>query len=175
MVVISAGVRPNLEIAKESGINSNRGIIVNKYLETNLPEVWAAGDVAEFENRCWGIIPAAFTQARVAALNMTSEKKIPSGKIFPSNTLKIAGIDLTSMGTVYFEEKPEDVRELRVKDLEKGIYKKVVIRDNQVIGAIWLGDKKNVNDIMKIIKSKINVEKFKDELLKEEFSLKKYT
>ena len=174
MVVISAGVRPNLDIAKESGITTNRGIVVNNYMETNLPDVWAAGDVAEFENRCWGIIPAAFTQARVAALNMTSEKKTPSGKIIPSNTLKVAGIDLTSIGTVYYEEKPEDVMELRVKDLEKGMYKKVVIRDNQVIGAIWLGDRNNINDIMKIIKSKINIEKFKDELLKEEFDLKKY-
>ncbi len=175
MIVISAGVRPNLEVAKESGINSNRGIIVNEFMETNLPEVWAAGDVAEFENRCWGIIPAAFTQARVAAMNMTSEKKMASGKIIPSNTLKVAGIDLTSIGTVYFEETPKDVTELRVKDMEKGIYKKVVIQDNQVIGAIWLGDRKNILEITKIIKNKINVEKFKDDLLKEEFDLKKYT
>ena len=103
------------------------------------------------------------------------DNKIPCGKIIPSNTLKVAGIDLTSIGTVYFEEVPEDIQEKRFVDMEKGIYKKVVIRDDQVIGAIWLGDKTNLFDIQKIVKNRINVRKFKDKLLDFDFNLKDYT
>lgn len=173
LAVISAGVRPNIGIAKDSGIEYNRGIVVNEYMETNIPDVYAAGDVAECQNKCWGIIPAAFPQARVAALNMTQEKKEKIGEIIPSNTLKVADIDLTSVGTIYFEKKPEDVLEYRFKDSDKGIYKKIVIKDNLVIGAIMLGDTKNLPVIMRIIRQKINVEKFKEKILDPEFNLSK--
>ncbi|NHI91482.1 MAG: NAD(P)/FAD-dependent oxidoreductase [Candidatus Lokiarchaeota archaeon] len=176
LIVISAGVRPNIDIAKQSDIEFNRGIIVNEYMETNKVDIWAAGDVTEMDNQCWGIIPAAFAQANVAAKNMINlDEKIPCGKIIPSNTLKVAGIDLTSIGTVYFEKLPDNVEEKRFIDIEKGIYKKVVIQDNQVIGAIWLGVKTNLFDIQKIVKKRINVEKFKDKLLKPDFNLKDFT
>ncbi len=174
LVIVSAGVRPSIELAKNAGIKTNRGIIVNEYMETSEPSIYAAGDVAEFNNTCWGIIPAAYPQARTAAINMIHGRKEKVMDIVPSNTLKVADIDLTSIGTIYFEEKPENVLEYRIQDVEKGIYKKITIQDNLVIGAILLGDNTNLQDIAKLIKMKINVEEFKEEILQPDFNLKKY-
>jgi len=174
LVIVSAGVRPSIELAKNAGIKTNRGIIVNEYMETSEPSIYAAGDVAEFNNTCWCIIPAAYPQARTAAINMIHGRKEKVMDIIPSNTLKVADIDLTSIGTIYFEEKPENVLEYRIQDVENGIYKKITIQDNLVIGAILLGDNTNLQNIAKLIKMKINVEEFKEEILQPDFNLKKY-
>ncbi|MHC1591432.1 MAG: NAD(P)/FAD-dependent oxidoreductase, partial [Candidatus Helarchaeales archaeon] len=174
LVVVSAGVRPNIELAKESGIATNKGVIVNDYMETSARDVYAAGDVTEFKERCWGIIPAAFAQARVAALNMVYGNKEKIGAMIPSNTLKVADIDLTSIGTIYFEEKPENVIEYRIKNVQEGIYKKIVVQDDRIIGTILLGDTTKLQDIMKLIRNKINVKDFKEKILEPDFNLKNF-
>ncbi len=115
-IVISAGMHPNIHIVEKTNINFNRGIIVNEYMETNYPDIFAAGDIAEFNGRVWGIIPAAFAQSKIAAINMVHSRKEKYQDIIPSNTLKVADIDLTSMGTVYFDHKLENIIEKRIID-----------------------------------------------------------
>jgi nitrite reductase (NADH) large subunit len=177
-VVISAGVRPNLQLAKKCDIKTNRGIMVNKYMETNFEDIYAAGDIAEFKERVWGIIPVAFAQSRVAGVNMVHGRKEIYEEVVPSNTLKVTDIDLTSIGKIHFDEKPEDIIEKRIIEAEKGIYKKIVAqkKDNKLIpiGAILLGDKTNSFDIQKIIKNEIDVKDFLDEVLKPDVDLKQY-
>ncbi|MFX1298656.1 MAG: NAD(P)/FAD-dependent oxidoreductase [Promethearchaeota archaeon] len=168
MVIMAVGVRPNIELAKESGIEVNRGIVVNEYMETSSKDIFAAGDCAEFNGRVWGIIPAAFEQSKIAALNIVG-KKTKYKEIVPSNTLKIVGVDLTSIGRVTPEEElPE---EIRVVDHDKRIYKKIVIDDNQVVGAILLGDRTNQSSIMKLIKEGVDVSQFKGKILENDFNL----
>ncbi len=171
MVIMAVGVKPNTNLAAESGIEINRGIIVNEHMETSIKDIFAAGDCAEFNGRVWGIIPVAFEQSKIAALNML-DKNISYKEVVPSNTLKIVGIDLTSIGRVTPEEDlPEEIRSI---DKNKRTYKKLVLEDNRVVGAILLGDRTNQSTIMKLIKDGTNVSKFKQRILDHGFDLKQF-
>src|SRR5574340_1262031 len=111
-----------------TGISVNKGIIVNDRMETNIPNIYAAGDVAEHKGRIYGIWPAAQRQGVVAGINMAGRNEIYMGTL-PSTTLKVAGIHLTSMGDILTEEKT--VEQVKVKNLAKNIYKKLFIKDGR--------------------------------------------
>jgi nitrite reductase (NADH) large subunit len=133
--------------------------------------MYAAGDVAEFEGRVYGIIPAALEQAKIAAMNMLEKEKHVYKGTIPSNTLKIVGIDLTSMGLVNPEgSQYEEVKKI---DKEKGVYKKIVLEQGKIVGAIILGDRKGVTSIKKLMDQEIGVTKYKDFLLEEDFDYRK--
>ncbi|TRZ92563.1 NAD(P)/FAD-dependent oxidoreductase, partial [bacterium] len=120
MVIAAAGVKPNLSVAKEAGIAVDRGVVVNDLLETSRPGIFAAGDVAQHRDRVYGIIPASFDQARVAAFNMLSPEKTYGGTV-TSNQLKVAGVLVTSVGLVNpegegFEVLVREAAGLKFKD-----------------------------------------------------------
>jgi len=169
LILISAGIRSNIDLAKEAGIAVNKGIVVNNHLATNAPNIFAAGDAAEYQGKIYGIIPAALEQSEVTAANMLGEAVEYQGTV-PSNTLKVVGVDLTSIGIVNPEENGYE--ELKMIDDDRGIYKKAVVKDGRVVGAILLGEKKDVAAISKIIKRGLNVSQFKDKLWDPDFDLR---
>jgi len=138
LVLIATGVRCNSRLAAEAGLPSERGIVVDERMVTAAPDVYAAGDVASFHGRSWGIIPVAMAQAAVAAANMAGESSLYQ-EVVPSNTLKIAGIDLTSCGTVVPEG--EGLVEVRPPAAEKGAYRKLVLKEGTLVGAIVIGNR----------------------------------
>ena len=166
VALVAAGVRPNFRIAQEAGLEVDRGLVVNDYLQTSVPDIMGAGDVIQHEGRMYGIIPASFNQARVVAHNVMGQIKKYEGTI-PSNTLKVVGIDLTSIGAVHPEDK--SCEEFRREDQKQGIYKKIVVRNGEVCGFICIGTKKNVREISQLISQKVNVEKWKESLLDDDF------
>ena len=147
-------------------METDRGLIVNDYLQTSHPQIYAAGDVVQHKGRVYGIIPASFNQARAVANNILGQKVMYEGTI-PSNTLKVVGFDLTSIGLVNPEEGTYE--ELRKENEKEGIYKKIVIQNGMIIGAIWIGTKKGVDEINRLITEKKNVKEWKDSLLEEDF------
>lgn len=167
--VVAAGVRPNLRLAKDAGLEVDRGVVVDDFLRTSRERIFAAGDGIEHKGRIYGIIPASFQQARAAASNVLGQRSDYTGTVV-SNTLKVVGIDLTSIGNVNPEEKKE-IEEVRFEDREKGIYKKIVLEAGKVKGAIWMGTKKGVKEISKIISEEKEVGKWKPSLLAEDFDL----
>jgi len=171
LVLISAGVKPNTDLAVGAGIKVEKGVVVDQCLKTSVNDVYAAGDVAEFEGRVYGIIPAAMEQAKIAAMNMLEKEKQVYGGTIPSNTLKIVGIDLTSMGIV----SPEGPRyeEIRKIEKEKGVYKKIVLEQEKIVGAIILGDTKGVTSIKKLMDQETDVTKYKDFLLEDDFDYRR--
>lgn len=166
VALVAAGVRPNFRIAQEAGLDVDRGLVVNDYLQTSVPDIMGAGDVIQHEGRMYGIIPASFNQARIVAQNVMAQMKKYEGTI-PSNTLKVVGIDLTSIGAVHPEDK--SCEEFRMEDQKKGIYKKIMVRNGEVCGFICIGTKKNVSEISQLISQKVNVEKWKESLLDDDF------
>ena len=166
MAIVAAGVRPNMRIAKEAGLETDRGLVVDDYLKSSNPKIFAAGDVIQHRGSVYGIIPASFNQARVVASNILGRKEKYEGTV-PSNTLKVVGLDLTSVGLVNPEKGT--CEEFRKEKKEEGIYKKVVIQKGVVVGAIWIGTKKGINEISRIISQKINVEEHKISLLEDDF------
>ncbi len=171
LVLFSAGIRSNTQLASEAGLKVNRGVVVDQHLQTSVNDVYAAGDVAEFEGKVYGIIPAAEEQAKVAATNMTStEKKTYQGTV-TSNTLKIVGIDLTSMGLV----NPEQLgyEEIRKINAEKGVYRKIVLKQGQIVGAIILGESRSAAPIKRLMDQRTDVTKWKEIVLEDGFDYRK--
>ena len=159
MVIISAGVRPNLEMAEALKLDYDKGIKVDEHMRTNQPGIYAAGDVAEFKGLPYGIWTAAMEQGQVAGINMAGGEALYTGTVM-ANTLKVVGIDLASAGNI----DAENALESRVATEEK-IYKKIVIEANRVVGCIMLGDTKGFNKITKMISEKQDVSQTKDQIL----------
>ena len=171
LVLVSAGMRSNVQLAMEAGIKVNRGVVVDGYLRSSADDVYAIGDVAEFEGRVYGIIPAAVDQARIAAKNvLEEEKEVYTGSI-PSNMLKIVDIDLASMGIVNPEE--DRYEEIKRIDDEKGIYKKLVLDQGKIVGAIILGDRQGITAIKRLMTQKTDITKHKHSILADNFDYKK--
>lgn len=170
LVVISTGIRSNIQLAEAAGLACHRGVVVNDCLQTSDPAIYAVGDVAEFQERVWGIIPAAVAQARVAAAQIAGDTATRYQDIVPSTTLKVTGIDLTSIGIVNPQEEgmpPDSFIELRREDAAAGIYKKLVLSEGRVIGAILLGDRADIPAINQLIARRIDVSPYIDTLLDE--------
>ncbi|MCL6431884.1 MAG: FAD-dependent oxidoreductase [Anaerolineae bacterium] len=165
LVLIAAGVRSNLELARASGLAASRGIVVDSHLATSAPDVYAAGDVAEFGGTVYGIVPAAVEQAQAAAKNMLEHGSAEYTGTIPSNTLKIVGIDLTSIGQV---AGGEGYTELRRTD-GPGRYLKLVLRDGRLHGAILLGHKDKVNLISQAVAREVDLSRYGDESLGDGF------
>jgi nitrite reductase (NADH) large subunit len=170
MVLISTGIRSRVELAREAGLEVNRGLIVDEQLRTSAADVYAAGDMAEFEGIVYGIIPAAIEQAQVAAANMVSEGSATYSGTVPATTLKIVGIDLTSLGDATAAGDEFDI--LRQADSAAGVYRQLTLRDGKIVGAILLGDTQNVQPLKQLIATGRDVSAYSDRLLDENLNLK---
>jgi len=160
MVLISAGVRPELKLAKDISLETDLGLKVNDKMETGLSDIYAAGDLIQHNGRFYGIWPAAMEQGRIAGLNMSGQESTYSGTIL-SNTLKVVGIDLTASGEIDADNKYESII---VNDKQKNTYRKIVIDDNKIIGTILFGDISRHTEILKIINDKTDISSVKNEL-----------
>jgi nitrite reductase (NADH) large subunit len=166
MVIIAAGVKRNLALVREVGLALDRGLVVDDRLQTSHSQIFAAGDVIQHQGKFYGIIPASFEQARTAAYNILGQEKKYEGTI-PSNTLKVVGLHVTSVGMT----NPESAgfKEVRKFKKEEGIYKKIVLQDGALVGAIWMGTKKGVNEITHAVASKLQVSQWVTGLLEDDF------
>ncbi|MDP2279865.1 MAG: FAD-dependent oxidoreductase, partial [Nitrospirota bacterium] len=162
MVIISAGVRPNTELADKLGIKCTKGIPVNERLGTEINDIYAAGDIAEHRGICYGIWPAAEKQGKIAGINMAGGSAIYTGTL-PSNILKIAGINLISAGDIDPDKKLESIVQ---KDSESFIYKKLVIKDNSIAGCIFYGNIDGWKKIKKAMDEKKDISRIKTALEK---------
>ena len=166
LILISAGIRSNVRLAQEAGLEVNRGVVVDEHLRTSAEDIYAAGDVAEFRGRVYGIIPAAVEQARTAAANMLGLEGVEYRGTIPSNILQVVGIECASIGVVHPSEG-EDYLELRKSGA--GVYKKLVLKDGCLVGAILLGDRKDVAPISRLIRKGADVSPYVERLLDENF------
>ena len=138
MVVISCGIRPNVEVARDAGLSVERAIVVDDQLRTSDPAVHAVGECAQHRGKLYGLVDPIYEQARVLADVLTGAK--PDAAYTGSRlatTLKVMGVDLTSMGDVL--GGAADCEVLTHCDPTRGVYKKLVVRQNRLEGAILLG------------------------------------
>ncbi|HET89769.1 MAG TPA: NAD(P)/FAD-dependent oxidoreductase [Chloroflexi bacterium] len=170
LVLFSTGIQSETTVAQAAGIHVNRGIVVDEELRTSAEDVWAAGDVAEFEGRVYGIIPPAIEQARIAAANMVTPGSAAYAGTIPSTTLKVAGAELMSLGECTVENS--QVVPLRRVDAKGGRYRKLALRDGCIVGAILLNDQERTQAIQQLIERKIDVSANADHLLDDAFDLK---
>jgi len=162
MVIVSAGVRPNLDLAKAFNLDHDKGIKVDERMKTSQEGIFAAGDATEFKGIPYGIWTAAMEQGQNAGINMAGGEALYKGTVM-ANTLKVVGIDLASAGNIDAENKLES----RVVSDDK-TYKKVVIENNQIVGCIMLGETTGFNKVTKMMADKKDVSQTKNKILSDQ-------
>jgi nitrite reductase (NADH) large subunit len=170
LVLFSTGIRSEVSLAQEAGLEVHRGIVVDSHLQASAEDVFAAGDAAEFDGLVYGIIPPAIEQARVAAANMVAPGSTTYTGTLPTTTLKVAGAELTSLGECVVEG--DEYTQLRRADPAVGHYRKFVLRDGHIVGAILLNDKERTQPATQLVERGVDVSAYADRLLDDDFDLK---
>jgi NAD(P)H-nitrite reductase large subunit len=137
MIVVSAGIRPEVELATAMGVDVERGIVVDDAMRTNVPGVWAVGECAQHDGVVQGLWAPIREQAKVAGATVTCNPAGFHGAL-PVTRLKVAEIELFCAGAHSAEEPDDD--EIVVMNTRIGHYRKLVVRDDRLVGAILLGD-----------------------------------
>jgi nitrite reductase (NADH) large subunit len=156
LVVLSAGVVPNAKLARDAGIEVRSGILIDNFMRTSRADIFAAGDCAEWQGKVFGIIPAALEQSSVAAANMAAGDSVEYRGTVPANTLKVVGVDVTSVGLAV-PEKEEDYTIIRRADEQIGIYKKFVLKGDILVGFILVGTARSATILTSLVKDKKSV------------------
>ena len=169
MVLISAGIRPNLDLPGKLGLEVDKGVLVNDRLETQRPDIYAAGDLIQHRGIFYGIWPASEAQGRIVGINMAGGDALYEGTVM-SNRLKVVGIDLVSSGDIDVDGKLEHL----VKKDEGGfIYRKLVLEDDIIVGCILLGDISGNREILHAMEEKRTVKDLKNDILAKGFDFKR--
>lgn len=173
IVVIAIGVVPNAPFAKSAGIEINRGIIVDDHMQTNIKDIYAAGDVAEAKQFLYEqkmllpIWPDAYKQGRVAGYNMVGVERIYEGGL-SMNSIELFGVSTISAG-VHTPQNPEGYEFLIDLDEKRYRYRKITLKNNKLVGFILVGDIDRAGIYVGLIRDKVDVTPFKDKLLKKDF------
>lgn len=136
LVVVAAGIRPNVELAHKAGLAVNRGIVVNDQMETSDPDVFAVGECVEHRGVCYGLVAPLFEQGKVLAATITGHRGPDYTGTVQAAKLKIMGVDVFSAGD-WSEQHTEPIR---YEDRALGVYKKLTLRDGKLAGVILVGD-----------------------------------
>jgi nitrite reductase (NADH) large subunit len=135
-VIFAAGIRPNTALAKDAGIPVNRGIVVDDHLATGAPDIFALGECAEHRGICYGLVEPAYEQARVLAQHLAGRAAGYGGSVVATN-LKVSGVSVFSAGDFIGADGTEAIV---LNDIRHGTYKKLVISDSRLTGAVLVGD-----------------------------------
>ncbi|TYP70768.1 nitrite reductase large subunit NirB [Paenibacillus methanolicus] len=150
LVVMAIGIRPNIALARSTGITINQGIVVNDFMETNIPHIHAVGECAEHNGVAYGLVAPLYEQGAVIAKRLSGVETDGYHGSIVSTKLKVSGVDVFSAGV--YADRP-DTRSVRVQDDFAGIYKKAVIQDGKVIGAVLFGDIGDGSRLFKMIRT----------------------
>ena len=165
-IVYTIGTIPNIELAKESGIVCGRGVKVNQYLQSSNPDIYAIGEIAEFNNRLFGITSAAEEQADILANYFAGDiSSIYKGSVL-MNILKLEDINLCSIGEIEIPENDDSYEEIIFADLKQHYYKKCIVKNDLLVGAILMGDKNEFAEFKSMIESKIELSDKRNSLLR---------
>ncbi len=165
-IVYAVGTAPNIEFAQEAGIESARGIIVNDYLQSSDPHIFAVGEIAEHRGKTLGITSAAEKQADVLAKYIHGDLQSLYDGAVPMNILKLSGLDLCSIGIPEIPANSDDYEEILFIDKAKRYYKKCIIKDDRLVGAILIGDKSEFAEFKSLIEDRIELSERRMQLLR---------
>ncbi|MEM7525389.1 MAG: FAD-dependent oxidoreductase [Pseudomonadota bacterium] len=162
IVVMAVGIRPNATLAKAMGLDVERGIVVDDFMTTNDPAVFAVGECAQHRGVCYGLVAPLFESAKGLADRLAGLETPGYAGSALSTRLKVTGVDLFSAGD--FSGGP-DVQDLVFRDLGRGIYKRLCLQDDRLIGAVLYGDCADGGWYFDLIRAGVDVSKFRDAMI----------
>lgn len=160
-VIFAAGIRPNAALAQVAGITTNRGIVVDDRMATDVEGVYALGECAEHRGTCYGLVEPAYEQAKVLAETLVGRAAAYEGSVLSTN-LKVSGVSVFSAGDFVGGEGTEAIV---LNDPKGGTYKKLVIADGRLTGAVLIGDTQDALWYMELIRSGARISAFRRDLM----------
>jgi nitrite reductase (NADH) large subunit len=161
MVVMAVGIRPASQLAKDAGIAVNRGIVVDDGMQTSDASIFALGECAEHRGQCYGLVAPLYESARVLADRLTGGSAEYHGSVV-NTKLKVTGINLFSAGD--FAEGP-DREEIVLRDASSGVYKRLILKENKIIGAVLYGETSDGSWFFDLMKRGTDISQMRDTLI----------
>ena len=160
-VVFAAGIRPNTQLAGDAGITINRGIVVDDRLQTSAEGIYALGECAEHRCVCYGLVEPAYEQARVLAQQLAGRNALYLGSVVATN-LKVSGVSVFSAGDFLGEEGSEAIV---LHDNRRGTYKKLVISDGKLVGAVLIGEVADALWYLELIRAQMPIAAIRKDMM----------
>ena len=162
LVVMAVGIRPNTKLAESAGIHCNRGVVVNDTMQTYDPRIYAVGECVSHRGTAYGLVAPLFEMGRVAANHLANFGIGRYEGSVTSTKLKVTGIDLFSAGDFIGNEQTE---EIVLHDAVGGIYKKLVLKDNRIVGGVMYGDTVDGSWYFQLLRDRQDVHELREHLM----------
>jgi nitrite reductase (NADH) large subunit len=160
-VILAAGIRPNIALAKDAGISVGRGVVVDDRLQTGSDGIFALGECAEHRGICYGLVEPAYEQAKVLAQHLAGRTAVYPGSVVATN-LKVSGVSVFSAGEFMGSDRSEAIV---LGDFRRGVYKKLVIEDGRLTGAVLVGDTADALWYLQMIRNRENIASFRRDMM----------
>ncbi|WHY67452.1 nitrite reductase large subunit NirB [Neobacillus sp. SuZ13] len=154
LVVMAIGIKSNTEVAKNSGIYVNRGIVVNDFMETSAPHVYAVGECAEHREIVYGLVAPLYEQGKILASRICAIETNPYEGSVTGTQLKVAGVDLFSAGEIF---EDGTTKSIMIYNEYEGLYKRVLTRNNLIVGIVLYGDTKDSTRLYRMLTKKEDI------------------
>ncbi|MEM7462198.1 MAG: nitrite reductase large subunit NirB [Pseudomonadota bacterium] len=161
IIVMAVGIRPSSELAKLSGLEVNRGVLVSDDMRTSDPDIFALGECVEHRDQCYGLVAPLYEMAKVISDQLLGKASEYTGSV-TATKLKVTGIDLYSAGD--FAEA-DDREEIVLRDGAAGIYKRLVLKDNRIIGAVLYGETADGPWFFDLLKKQTDITQMRETLI----------
>ncbi|KLK90806.1 nitrite reductase [Microvirga vignae] len=162
IVVMAVGIRPNAVLAKEAGLETNRGVLVGDDMRTSDPDVFAVGECVEHRGTCYGLVAPLYEMAKVVAAQLADDVTAAYTGSVTATKLKVTGIDLFSAGD--FSEA-NDRQDIVLRDVARGIYKRIVLKDNRIVGTVLYGETADGSWFFDLLRKESDVSELRDTLI----------
>ncbi len=157
LVVMAVGIKPNVQLAMESGIQVNKGIVVNDHMQTNVPNIYAVGECAEHNEMVYGLVAPLYEQGQALAKHICGMNHQGYKGSVLSTQLKVSGVNVFSTGII---NETEQTKTIKLFDEWRNTYKKILIQQDKLVGAVLFGDTKEGTKLLSLIKKKAMVNEY---------------
>ena len=162
LVVMAVGIRPNAALAREAGVAVNRGIVVDAQMRTSDPAIYALGECAEVNGQCFGLVAPLYDMANVLAAQLAGDTTATFTPVATATRLKVTGINLYSAGDF---ADGDDREEIVLRDAAAGVYKRLVLKDNAIIGTVLYGETGDGPWFFDLLKRGVDTSELRDTLI----------
>jgi nitrite reductase (NADH) large subunit len=163
LVVLAIGIRPNIDLARAAGLTVNRGVLVYDDMRTSDPEIFAVGECVEHRGEVFGLVAPLWEQAKVSAARLAGDETATFVGQPPYTSLKITGVNVFSAGALMAAAAEDD--EITLRDDARGIYRKIVLRDGKLVGAVLYGETGDGPWYVELVQNKTDVSAMRDRLV----------
>ena len=163
LVVLAIGIRPNIDLAKAAGLQVSRGIVVYDDMRTSDPDIFAVGECVEHRGQVFGLVAPIWDQAKVCAAHLAGDDTAVFVSQTLSTSLKITGVDVFSAGALMAADEADD--EITLRDDSRGLYKKIILRDGKLVGAVLYGEVSDGQWYLQLMRDKEDVSALRERLV----------